>query len=332
MSATLLPMTLGEIFDNTFRMIGKTILRNLAIAFTFLAAPLVLFSVAANRFYSTMAVFQTHESFQSPALWVPMFSRGLNFAFASMLFSAAVLMAEIAVSIVISGEMTSEHVGYADAIRKTFDVRWLNGIGEGILKLLIMGGAGLLAALTGTVIGLTVGKGLHVANAILIMFSVLFLVVIICFVLMLIVRLYFALTAVAVEGIGPIMSIRKSWFLVGGHWWRTLGILLIFFILSGFVTSLITTPIVFGTMWDSYRELFTALGRSGGSIGPSELRHLQMGMGKMIGIGSGLSSLFSLLITPAFTVVMYYDLKARHHDLPEETPAAAAGEPPVVTI
>lgn len=332
MGFTTVPMTLGDIFDNTFRMIGKTILRNLALAVTFLGAPSILFAVAADHFYSSISILQTHIQSQNPAFWEPLASRGMNFGFASLLFAAAVLMAEIAVTIVISGEMRNERVSYVDALRMTFDRRWLNGIGEGVLKFLIMAGAGVVAALVGGVIGLIAGKGLHFAGAVLVFFAALFIVLIVCFMLLLFVRLYFALTAVAVEETGPVTALKRSWFLVGGHWWRTLGILLLFSILSGFATSVITSPILFGTMWSSYREFFTGLSQSGGNVAPSQLQHLQMGMGRLIGIGSGLSSLISLLLTPAFTVVMYFDLKARHDDLSEESSSDTAEEPPVVTI
>jgi hypothetical protein len=66
-------------------------------------------------------------------------------------------------------------------------------------------------------------------------------------------------------------------------------------------------------MWDFYKEYFTLLGKTGGNIDPQSLAQLENSVGPGIAIGSGISALLSLLITPVFTVVMYYDLCAREN-------------------
>ena len=170
------------------------------------------------------------------------------------------------------------------------------------------------------------------SNALLILFTVLLIFVIVAIIFYFIVRLYFALTTVAVQDLGPVAALKKSWFLVGEHWWRTMGLLVLFFILSGFAVSIITVPVTFGTMWNSYKEFFTLMGQTGGKVNPSQLHSLQTGFGTTIGISSGLSSILSLLITPAFTVVIYFDLRARHNDLPSEQITATGQDVPPVTV
>lgn len=60
------------------------------------------------------------------------------------------------------------------------------------------------------------------------------------------VRLYFAFDALVLEDLRPVDSIRRSWRLVEGHWWRTFGIGIIFFLMvfgATFVGSLLLLPL-----------------------------------------------------------------------------------------
>ncbi len=332
MASTISPMTLGDIFDRTFSMIGKTFWRNLAIAFTFMIIPAILFTISAHRFYSSMPDFGGTSPNQSIEAIGPFISGSVYFGIASLLFALGAMMAEIAITLVIGRELSSERIDYATALRLTFDRRWLNGIGEGLLKSLGLCAFVVVATILGVIIGVSVGRGNGSSSPILILFTVLFILVLVAALFYFIIRLYFALTAVAVEDLGPINALKKSWHLVGDHWWRTLGILILFFILSGFAISVVTVPVTFGSMWNEYKHFFTMLGETGGQVAPSQLRHLQMSLGPLVGISSGLSSLLSLLITPAFTVVMYFDLRARHNDLPAPEPPAPTEDVPVQVI
>jgi hypothetical protein len=331
MPSTIMPMTIGDIFDRTLRLIGKTFTRSAAISVSFLIIPVILLTISANHFYSSLPDFSAGATPDNITAIGPMFMGGFYLGIASLLFAFAALMAEIAISVVIGGEINMERIDYATAVKMTFGSRWLNGIGEGILKTLATMGVVIFASILGGIIAAAAGRGSAGSAGLLILFTVLFILIIVMALIYCLLRLYFALTAVAVQDLGPIEALKKSWFLVGGHWWRTLGILIVFFLLSGFAISVITVPVTFGSMWGEYKELFTALGQSGGHISPSQLRHFQTGLGHLIGIGSGLSSILSLLLTPAFTVVMYFDLRARHDEFHAESDPTTP-EVPVTTL
>lgn len=332
MSSSILPMTLGDMLDRTVRVVGRTFLRNAAIAITFLVIPTILLSMAANGFYSHMADFTGQAAVRNPQALAPFFLGGFYLGTAYTLFMLAVLLGEIAVSVVVAGELSSQRIDYGTAVKLTFNRRWINGIGEGILKALIFVGIGVFVSILIGIMAAAAGKGLHPASGLTILFIILFVAVLAGAIIYFALRLFFALTAVAVEDLGPINAFKKSWFLVGGHWWRTLGILIVFGLLSGFAISVISAPIMFGSMWKEYKELFTVMGQSQGRPDPTFLRSFQMGMGRMIGIAGGISSFLSLLITPVFTVVMYFDLRARHDDLPGDRPQAEGQDVPLVII
>lgn len=331
MGPNISPMTLGDMLDRTVRVIGKTIWRNAAIAVTFLLVPGILLSVAANRFDSSMPLGGLTPT-KDPSVFFPMFLHGIYFGAANLIFAAAALLAEISVTIVVSGEVNAQRVGYSEAMKMTFNGRWLNGIGEAMMKILIFVSAGILIAIFVGISAVSAGKTAGGSSGLSVPFVVISSIALACVMLYIVLRLFFALTAVAVEDLGPIEALKKSWFLVGGHWWRTLGILIVFGLLSGIVVSVVSAPITFGSMWSEYKELFTVMGQTHGKTAPTYFDDFRMGMGRVIGIGTGVSSLLSLLLTPAFTVVMYFDLRARHNDLPRRQPAADTGDVPLVTF
>jgi hypothetical protein len=62
------------------------------------------------------------------------------------------------------------------------------------------------------------------------------------------VRLAVSIEALVIEGRGGTQAMRRSWELVGGHWWHAFGTLLVAALLTGLVNALITAP--FGaTSW-----------------------------------------------------------------------------------
>ncbi|HUI29337.1 MAG TPA: hypothetical protein VLX91_03895, partial [Candidatus Acidoferrales bacterium] len=300
-----------------FTLIGKTFLRNIVAAVIFLVIPIILLIIAANSFYSSIADMVLpsngsliHEQPGSPFM-LQFFGEMALFFVAILILALGTLLAEITISYTVGKEMLGEEVGLNEAMKETFYMKWLYGIGQAALKLLIIGGGtavvGFFLSTFAVVIDSGVVFGILVA---------LFLIAGVPVIIYLAYRWYFSLTAVAVESLSPLDALRQSWFLVKENWWRTFGILLLLTILSQFAISIVSLPITFGSMWSFYRGIFTAIGNSGGEPDPQIIHQAMKSLGPGVGIAIGISSLFSLLVTPVFTVVMYFDLRARKHDLP----------------
>jgi hypothetical protein len=315
MNSQFVPMTLGDIFEKTFSLIGKTALRNLLIAFAFLAIPLMLLAIAATDFYSSIADIQraVAEAEQEGGFdeVLSLMSSLAFFLFSTVVLGLGTFLAEIAASIVVSMEMQSKPITWWDAIVETFHQKWLRGIGQALLKMIIFVGAlivlGLALAIIITVIG---GLG-----SILI---VLFVLAVVPALLYFTFKWYFSLTAIAVDDMDVIESMRQSWQLVEGHWWRTFGIILLFSILAQFVVTIVSLPITFGSMWSVYKDFFGMLKQTGGQITQEQLSALENSFGPGVAISSGVSGALTLLMAPVYTVVLYYDLRAR------KTPTKAA--------
>jgi hypothetical protein len=302
------PLTLGDIFEKTFSLIGKTFFRNLCIAVLILLFPIILMAIATDDFYSSLADMQVavHQVQSAPGLdmILSILSTLSFFVFATFVFGLGVLFAEIAISIVVSREILSNPITFSDALIEMFHLKWLYGIGQAVLKFSIFIGGililGIIVAILSTLSKMIMG--------IMVVLCMLVLIPVITYVAM---KWYFSLTGIAVDDLTVIESLRVSWNLLEGNWWRTCGILFLLSILTQFVITIVSLPITFGSMWDVYKEYFTMLGKTGGNINPEMLKNLEKSFGPGIALGSGISALLSLLVTPVYMVVLYYDLRAR---------------------
>lgn len=59
------------------------------------------------------------------------------------------------------------------------------------------------------------------------------------------IRWHLVIPAMVIEDIGIFAGLRRSWHLTRGYFWRTLGIALLFTVILGFVSAVITSPIDF---------------------------------------------------------------------------------------
>jgi hypothetical protein len=302
------PLTLGDIFEKTFSLIGKTFFRNLVIALLILLFPIILMAIATDDFYSSLADMQNsvHQDQADPGLdmILSILSTLSFFLIATLVFALGILFAEIAISIVVNQEILSHPITFLDAFNEIFNLKWLYGIGQAVLKYSIFIG-GII------ILGVVVAIFAAISKLLMGIMVILCLFVLIPVAAYISLKWYFSLTAIAVDDLTVIESLRASWYLVEGNWWRTLGILLLLSILTQFAVSIISLPITFGSMWDVYKEYFTMLGKTGGNIDPEMLKNLEQSFGPGIAIGSGIGALLSLLVTPVYTVVLYYDLQAR---------------------
>ncbi len=310
MTSTFAPMTLGDIFESTITMIGKTFARNILVAVTFLTIPAVIMSFAARNFYGALTAASTTA---------PSFYTLIPFILSTILLEVAALLAEIAISYITANELHSHRVSFKEAIADTFQGKWISGLGQAFLKYVVVFGS--LSGITLIFIlldGETKGAS-SITKGILMLFQVPFFLLLMPALLFLFYRWLFSLTAVAVDGLDSVEALKKSWEIVDGYWWRTFGIFLLLTIIAQFAISIISLPLTFGSMWTVYRDYYTMLGKAGGSIGAGAINHYPVSMGSGIGVQTAIGSILSLLVSPVFIVVMYFDLRARHYDYPSSS-------------
>jgi membrane-anchored glycerophosphoryl diester phosphodiesterase (GDPDase) len=236
------------------------------------------------------------------------------FGVATLVLMLGMMFAEIAISIVVSEELNLRSITFKDAIDETFRGKWLYGIGQALLKIIIFVGGVIIVGIVVAILGV-------ISKALMGLILVLLFIVLIPIVIYVVFKWYFSLTAIAVDDLTVMESLRESWHLVTGYWWRTVGILILFSLITQFVIMIVSLPITFGSMWDVYKEYFTMLGKTGGKIDPATLKNFESSFGPGVSISTGISSLLTLLISPVYTVVMYFDLRARNNVMTQSSPA-----------
>lgn len=120
--------------------------------------------------------------------------------------------------------------------------------------------------------------------------------------------------ALIAEDIGPVDSLRRSYRLVSGHWWRTFGLLVVANILVTVIVSLVTAPLQF------------AIGFGAGVNDPT----LPFSGGYLAAntIISGVLTAVTVPFLAAVIVAIYFDLRVRKEGYDLERLIAELGDAP----
>lgn len=120
--------------------------------------------------------------------------------------------------------------------------------------------------------------------------------------------------ALIAEDNGPIESLRRSYRLVKGSWWRVLGMLIVATIIVTVIVSIVTTPI----------QLAVTFG-SGFADAPNQAMGGFLAANTLI---SGLATALTLPFSAAVVVALFYDQKVRKEGYDLERLIADLGEAP----
>jgi hypothetical protein len=315
MTPTILPMTLGDIFDRVTRLIGATFFRNLVIASIFLLPVTILLAFGMNSFFSGLAGISQPDFTNATEQFnivLRVIAGASAFFFVLIIYGLGVTSATLGITAISCAEMSLEPFPWQSALQKIFSARLPRLIGQYILQLLAIGA--VLFIPYAVIIG-----GIIIHSTAVIVIGVLFLFVGICAVCYLSISWSFTPQAIVWEDAGVIESLKRSWEIVRTHWWRIFGILILMGIIVGFATSIITAPIYFLAMWKFIVKNFETIG-SASEDNPAERLGLLQSMGFGLGLMLGLSSFIKILIEPLYMTVLYFDLRARRGEFSEEIP------------
>lgn len=356
-------LSLGDIFDRTFTVIGKSLIRNLFTGAVFIVPAAFLLAFGLQTYFETISTtmanlpktqtgiqsqqetetLETQEedddsddpseaAIKSTQQQPPSTDEAKSIALpilGSLLFAGFAYLIFAGAS--VSGQALCSYVICKEFNGETFS--WSEFFSSSGARILFNSlGQVFLESL--------VYIGIMVVAFILMVIAALFgtmgillmVFVVICsgaLMLFLKVRWTFTIAAIANEGVGPMQSFVRSTSLVRGNWWRTLGITFLFAFIAMFAISLIVTPVGFFLMWDFYSAYFKSLGVHG-TQNPAETMKMLSSLGWGFGIIIALDALLKLLVEPAYKCAMYFDLRARHQEfepIPETTSPERTSSP-----
>ncbi|MGW3558710.1 oxidoreductase [Streptomyces sp. NPDC000963] len=121
------------------------------------------------------------------------------------------------------------------------------------------------------------------------------------------VKFAFAPTVAVMERQGALASLRRSWHLVTGAWWRTFGGLLVAAVITGFISA------AFQQVLGTVASVPLAGGPSPESTG--ELLALVVPIVLVVVAGSLIAQVFSALFPPLVSGLLYVDRRIRRENL-----------------
>ena len=307
-------MDLGDIFNNTFKLIKNTIGRNIIIAIVFIVPTGVFMAYGMESFYNllfhiTKNLKETGNGHTNFTFFAD-FIEGIGYyLFTLFIFSLGHLAASNGITKLSYEEMFGNKLSLGSVYEEIFSKIYLKSVGQILLLLAILGSILTGSIFISVILLKTNNDFYHVPGVLLL---------IICFPLTLYFyfRWYFALTSIVCEDKGVFEAFPKSSFLVRNYWWRTFGIIILFTIIIQFAISIISTPVSFSLMWNYLSKYFSTLTeQSMNKPDPAQLFENLRSIGFTLGLITILGKLLSVLVEPLFRVVMYVDLKIRKNDI-----------------
>jgi hypothetical protein len=301
---TIPEMTVGDMFERVFRTLGKTFLPNLIIGLIVFIPVTILLALTLEHFVHAFAGLLNSIDDSDPESWkvlLDLLRPGLLLAAAIAAFSLADLLSKLAMMRIIAGEILENRTSWGDALGAMAGLPWLRALGMYILYGLAFCGlflAPILLFLTGLNVMYVLGAFLYLGAIVVVIY--------------LAIRWTFTLTAIAVEDAGVLDSFSRSSFLVSGHWWRTLGLLLLFGFVMQFAVSIVLAPVSIVAMWgffSKYFELIFSMPHEQLPVKTVVELISSLGMGYAVLIG--LSTMLGNIAYCSYMVAIYFDLRAR---------------------
>ncbi|MGH7494552.1 MAG: hypothetical protein ACREOO_19435 [bacterium] len=301
-------MSLGDIFDQIFKLTAKTFIRNFFIVSLLLVPSSVTLAFGLEAFISSLMELALQQ--MTPGAYT---AEQLHLALRSIaslsvgmgMLSLTLLAAKLGVTIIACSEMSGQDLAWQDALVMAFGVKLWRLSSQVALLSLSVGGLAVLPYLM--LMAGTVAR----SPALALLGVPLFLLTVPLAVFYW-VRWEFALPSIAWENAGVSQSFDRSAKLVQGLWWRTFGLLFLLGLICQFALSLLTTPISLLALWDFYAKYLEIIASSGsGKIDPAVSIDLFDSIGLRLGLVTSVSLILSTITSPLITTVMYFDLRAR---------------------
>ena len=127
------------------------------------------------------------------------------------------------------------------------------------------------------------------------------------------IKLLLAPVALVLEGVGVVASLRRSFRLTDGAWWRTFGIYLLATVLAGIVAQVITVP-------------FTLIAGIGSAAAGSSANPFSLGQSLVSAFATLVSQTVVIPFSAGIVALLYIDRRIRREALDIEL-ARAAGVP-----
>jgi hypothetical protein len=288
----LRPLGLGEILDGAFQACRRNPVATFGSAILLQAVVTLATVLLFGNILSSMEVFES-QSPTSEDLIGAFAGFGVAASVAGVVSGAALLILQGILVIPVARAVINQRTSFGQAWRLARG-RILPLFGFGLLSF----AAGLLGLLLLVGISALAIAGLEEYSALVIVPLVLGVAVVLAWAST---KLVVAPAALMLEGTGPWTSIKRSWQLTRGNWWRTFGIIVLTSIIVSIIASVISMPLTFAVS--------LLVGFSSAASSPDALSSLPL-----IAATQAIAALFTAIgyaFQSGVTSLLYVDLRMR---------------------
>ncbi len=305
---TDIPTTLGELFDRTINLIGRTAGRN-AIIGSLLLLPLggILGFAFRSLIGAALEFAEQHvftksgiEQFTSFLPHIAMIS------VAGILLFIVSILAQIAMMRIVVHELEGMKISWSKALSESVGERWLRGIAVSLLK----------SFLLTLVIVLPVLLVLLSENLLAVALFSLFFIGIPCSIY-LAVCWGFTLPAIVRDDSAAISSMKRSWNIIHEQWWRTFGLFILFGFSVSAAISIVGWPlnfIVLGDFWVQYFQMIFKLAQ-GGVVEESVFYEMFLSLGIGYGLLLSINLILTSMLESVCYIILYESTKRRKNEI-----------------
>jgi len=322
------PLSVGDIFDRTFRTFVRIIGRALPMALIMIVPPGLLLAAALDMFYTSLGAILPSILFAvepDSELLGTLFWSVLLLSLSALALLAAMVSVRVGVTALSCAELSGSTMSWQQALARATGSRFTRALIQVTLEF-----SAYALLLTGGYTIITFGAALQTS-----------ILVLVGFIALLgggILAVWWAVqwsqtyAVITCEDVGAVGAFRRSALLVQGSWWRVLGLLLLFGFLKEFVAGLITTPLSLLAFWDFYQSYFALMASpETAAAGPEVFGQMFASLGLGTGLVATVALLLSSLIVPVYLSVLYFDLRARSGEFLQRPRAAKASHSPDTT-
>jgi hypothetical protein len=311
------PMSLGDIFSNSFVLIKDTILRNVIIAGVFLIPAAIIMAYGFEAFFKIIGL-ASHSTYNGGTANInsgeiaDIFLGLFAFIFTAAIFYLALMGTWIGILKIGCSEIEGGKLSVGDAFREIFSVTYLRCLGVILLGVLAIIALYILLIIIFIISG---ASGIFLIK----FFAVLVAIALVLLMIYLMFLWYFAPVSIIYEFQGVFKAFSKSVFLVKGNWWKTFWAIFLISIIIGFASAIISTPITFIFEWDFISQFFKVITQQTYiASNPELMSKIMKSFGFTYGLIIALSTIIQALVYPLFYVVLYFNLKIIKNDFPAE--------------
>lgn len=312
----LRPLGLGEVIEGTFKTFRRypgpifTFGFILAVVQALLFAPLIPLLNKSNLLQGLQDWLNKHPN-ELPSHWKDISATPLSWfgwwALAVVVGSCATyLIGTLAYSHVAGEAAIGTSVTASEVWKLTRRQLW-RGIGIILLLILLFGSLGLLFSLGAAFATILPTVGGVLAVGVIVAMYVVFIVMALRFTL--------APAVLALEDVGPLTALRRSYRLVRGSSWRVFGYFIVAYLIAGAMSFAVSVPFSILSSLDS--------GVSIGGTATDQLLHLSTFSMFMQLLGQVVGTAVTLPFIYVFLAYMYTDLRMRRENLAAVLAAAA---------